>query len=431
MWAIHSWCGLYAGVVIAVLSITGVAALFKVELDYALNPSLFYVEPQAQQAEVTPIIDSVAAHYPAGSLYAVNVPKEKNESWYTNFFFKNEGPGAKQIQVFIDPYTGAILGTRDYYYSFAFFLRHTHVRLYEPFVGRQIVGLAGIALLISTITGFWIYGGFMKKQFFAVIRKKNLRIQMADFHKLIGVSTLFFNLMIAITGAWLGLQAYLEPAIVGDRPGEFIPKELPLSKEEDKNYKFDFEEVLAKTRASFPEFTPSFISPSYDGSRTVTVKGTVPRTAFERDRFRITFDKAGLEEIDRYDIRNAGFGDKVYMIQESMHFGDYGGIVLKVIYSFFGFTSGFLALTGFIVYLKRTEKKRLEKPKFIELRPLLLRWTYAILAGVVILAALQMNVGLVIPSLVVIVGAYATILFLLAKALVLYFRRLRLKKAIS
>ena len=37
MWSIHNWVGLYAGVVIAILSITGVVALFKTEIDEFVN----------------------------------------------------------------------------------------------------------------------------------------------------------------------------------------------------------------------------------------------------------------------------------------------------------------------------------------------------------------------------------------------------------
>ena len=406
--------------------------MFKTELDKALNPDLFYVTPhQSGTVTLSQVIDSLNASYPKGSLVSVNVPQENDESWYVTYFFSNSRLDFKNLQVFINPYSGDILGVRDYYYSLAFFLRHIHVRLYEGNIGRQLVGLAGITLLISTITGFWIYGGFMKKQVFAMIRSKNLRIQMADLHKLIGVTTLLFNLMIAITGAWLGLQKYLEPAIVGERPGSYKRQELPISAASDEQFKLNYEEVLLKTRASFPEFIPSFIRPSHDGSRTVTVYGDVPRTAFERERFNITFDKEGLAELNRYDIRNATLGDKVYMVQESMHFGDYGGIILKILYTFFGLTSGFLSLTGFVVYLKRTEKNRSEKPKFIELKPLLLRWTYGILAVILLLATLQTSIGIVIPSIIVMVVLYASALFLLIRAVVQYFRRFWPKKMAS
>lgn len=423
MWALHNWIGLYAGVVIAILSLTGVVALFKIDIDKALNKELFKVKPQEKYAQFTPVIDSIRTAHGAENLLSIGVAKAPEDSWSILFFLRNSTLDVKQWQVFINPYTGEVIGERDIYKSAGFFIRNIHVRLYDSLIGRQIVGLAGIALLISSITGFWIYGGFMRRQLFGVIRRKNLRIRMADYHKVIGVTTLLFNLMIAITGGWLGLQKYLEPPIAGERPGIYKVVDKPLSKEEDAQYEVDYNEVYNKSRTLFPEFIPSIMRPSTDGSRTVTVMGSAPRTAFERNAFNMTFDKQNLVELDRYDIRKASLGDKLFYIQESMHFGDYGGLVVKIIYSFFGITSGFLALTGFIVYLKRTERGRAEKPKFVELKPLLLRWTYGILGGIVLLLVLHMVLGIAVPTVLTMAALYLSLLFLIIRAIVLFIKR--------
>ncbi|MCG8306526.1 MAG: PepSY domain-containing protein [Cytophagales bacterium] len=431
MWVVHNWVGLYAGVVIAVLSLTGVVALFKHEIDEGLNPSLYKVTPGEHYTSIIPIIDSLRNVYGAENHYQVKVSPRSDKSWSAGFL-ESSGPlSYKDWEIFFNPYTGKILGKRDYAKSLGYAIRNIHVRLYEGLYGRQIVGLAGIALLISTVTGFWIYGGFMKKQLFGVIRTKNLRIKMADYHKLIGITTLLFNLVIAITGAWLGLQAYLQPVVVGDRPGTYKPDEPVLSKEEDASFSIDFTAAYKQARVLFPELKPRYMMPSTDGSRTLTIMGSVPRTAFEREKFLLTLDKKDLSEVYRYDIRNAPLGDKVFYIQESMHFGDYAGIWLKILYAFFGITSGFLSLTGFIIYLKRTEKGRRDKPKFVELKPLLLRWTAVILIICTFLISLNVTFGVVVPSLIVIVSLYASILFLVIRALVLYTKRRKLRNVAS
>ena len=206
LWSIHNWVGLYAGVAIAILSITGVAALFKFEIDEGLNYRRFNVEKQEHYADLKPVFDSLDTVYGIENFTGLQFPKGEGKSWIRTYSIRKSFYDSEQLHIFIDPYTGEVLGKRDYLKSLAYFVRNVHVRLYEAVLGRQIVGIVGLALLISTITGFWIYGGFMKKQVFAAIRQKNLRIKMADYHKLIGVTTLLFNLMIAITGFWLGIQ---------------------------------------------------------------------------------------------------------------------------------------------------------------------------------------------------------------------------------
>ncbi|MEM0932852.1 MAG: PepSY-associated TM helix domain-containing protein [Bacteroidota bacterium] len=426
MWSIHNWVGLYAGVVIAILSITGVVALFKTEIDEFVNSDYYDVpsDVRGERIEIAAVVDSVRQVYGDKSVGYIGVPRSPDKNWIVTAVEQNSSLDIKAWEIFVDPYTGKVVGQRDSFRSIGYFIRNIHVRLYEGLFGRYFVGIAGIALLISTLTGFWIYGNFMKKQLFATIRRKNLRITMADYHKLIGVTTLVFNLVIAITGAWLGLQGLLQRPIVGDRPGVYQPpEEKKFSKEEDAAFSVNYLEVYEASRRLFPELEPTSFAPSTNGNGVVTVRGIVPRTAFERSHFQLTLDKETLQEVHRLDIRKMGLGAKLFYIQESMHFGDWGGWMLKMVYAFFGITSGFLALTGFVVYLKRTEKKRLEKPKFVELKPLLLRWTYGILAGILVLMVLSLSFGVIVPSLLVIIGVYGTLIFLLIRVLVLFLKR--------
>lgn len=197
LWKIHNWVGLYVGVVIAFLSITGAAALFRPEVDRLLNPHLTKVAPQSEEASLTAAVQHVIATHPDHELFEVELPKPYLDTWNIRLRPKDPDPMQPTFwEVFVNPHTGEILGERNYFKSFGYFLRNIHVRLYEAQYGRQLVGLAGIALLVSTVTGLLIYGNFTKKQAFGKIRKKNLRITQADLHKFVGISALAFNLVI-------------------------------------------------------------------------------------------------------------------------------------------------------------------------------------------------------------------------------------------
>ncbi|MEM9301539.1 MAG: PepSY-associated TM helix domain-containing protein [Pseudomonadota bacterium] len=416
LWTIHAWVGFYAGIVIAALSLTGVAALFKEELDRALNPQLFSVAPAAVTVDIAERIEAVRSEHGPEHHSQTFPPLSPTETWRLRFLLRKRF-GFEQIEVFIDPYSGRILGERDYTRTLAYFLRQVHVRLYESVFGRQIVGIAGIALLVSTVTGLLIYGRFMKKQFFAAVRSKNIRVKMADWHKLIGVATLAFNLMVAITGAWLGLQVYLQPLVLDARPGGFVRAEKPLTAEVDIATAVDYPAVMAASQRLFPELVPRFLIPSRDGSRTVGIRGDVPGQAYERNSFSLTLDKTGLEELHRYDIRAAGFGDKLFYVQEAVHFGDYGGLAMKFVYSFFGLTSGFLSLAGFVVYLERTQKRRREARTILPTSVVVWRWTGAIVGTCVLLAIMQLNLGPVVPAMLVLLAVYGSLLFFIVRGL--------------
>src|SRR5690606_23581091 len=131
-----------------------------------------------------------------------------------------------------------------------------HVRLYEGYWGRQLVGIGGLALAIVAITGLVIYGDFMKKQTWPNIRKKvNLRIVMADWHKLLGISALAFNLVIALTGAWLGLQPQLMRWFNITTPNTYKAPAI-ITPEADKQTAIDWKEALAVAKKEFPALHP-------------------------------------------------------------------------------------------------------------------------------------------------------------------------------
>lgn len=428
LWRIHNWVGLYAGIVIAVLSVTGVVALFKVEIDEAINGRYYKIAQPDDTADFHPgvhqLIDSLRSVYGAKTFSGVLPSTDKSKNWIAGFGVRGKNPlDIQSVQVFFNPYTAEVVGTRDYFQTFAHYIRHIHVRLFIGLFGRMWVGLGGIALLVSTITGILIYGEFMKNQFFGAIRNKNLKLKSADYHKVIGVTTLLFNLMISITGAWLGLQALLQPALMVKSPERYERIEKPISSEVDVDFNVDYVKAYKIARKLFPDLDPVYIRQSRDGSRSILIGGDVPQTAYQGAVNSIVLDKADYSELSRYDVRTKSLGDKVYYAQEGLHYGDFGGIWVKVIYSFLGFTSGALAILGFVLYLERTKSKQKQKVNYKTTGVRVWRWSAWILGACVLLYILTIIIGPNIPTVVITLGLFGTLLFFLFRPLVLFLKR--------
>ncbi|WP_339906021.1 PepSY-associated TM helix domain-containing protein [uncultured Cyclobacterium sp.] len=418
LWKIHNWLGLYTGIVILFLSITGAAALFRPEIDQLLNPNLRQVEPSAEKASLTEAVAKVLPMHPDKYLFEVEMPKAYLDTWIIRLMPKEKSRLNPMIwEVFINPHTGEVLGERNYFKSFSYFLRNIHVRFYEAYYGRQIVGLAGIALFLSTITGLLIYGKFMKKQPFGKIRSNKLRITQADLHKFIGISALAFNMMIGITGAWLGLQSYIMYGLDIPQPNNFSRKEKVFTEKEDMNYSLDFDAIYQKSQIEFPNMIPWFIRPTTNGEGIVQVLGNVPGQAYERRSNKLVFDKQKQELLFKYNISDQNFGAKLYYVQESFHFGDFAGISLKILYFLLALSSGYLSLSGFIIYLERTRKLKSRLGKTISLKSQLSQWTIGIMSTIVIIGILSMKLGLGVPSLLVAMAFYGYLIAIIVKKL--------------
>lgn len=430
LWSIHNWVGLYAGVVIAVLSVTGVLALFKVEIDEALNSKYYEIGiPPVGQTSYNPdfnkVVDSLKTVYGASNFGGVVPSLDTSRNWRVFFAVTDGIPiiNTHNYEIFVNPYTAEVMGTRDYFKTFGHYIRHIHVRMFNGLMGRWWVGLGGIALLISTITGILIYGGFMKRQFFGAIRKKNLKVKSADYHKIIGMTTLLFNLMIAITGAWLGLQSILQPVLLVKSPERYKRTEKPISKEEDIAHTVDYIKAFNTSRELFPDLVPSAIAPSSNGTQTITIKGDVPKTAYAHGINNIVLDKKDYTELARYDIRKKSMHDKAYYAQEGLHYGDFGGIWVKVIYSFFGLTSGVLSILGFVLYLERTKSKQKAKVNYKTTGKKVWLWSFWTTAVCALIYIITITLGRAIPTVVVTLAFWIPVLFYLIKYVLVFFVR--------
>ncbi len=363
LWRIHHWAGLYAGILIAVLSLTGALAVFIPEIDQFIQKQYYSVSSSpSDRLHIGKSIAKARELYPDMTGLVIDLPEKPGQTAGLNFFVGGEKKlDLQRYYFFVDAGKDEIVGTRNQQNSLANYMRQMHVRLYEGNWGRQLVGLGGVALIVLAVTGLLIYADFMKRQSYPKLRKgRGLRILLADWHKLLGITALAFNLVIAITGAWLGLQPKLMSWFNMKVPNNFKPEKV-ISPEEDKKLDVRWEDVLLAAKREFPDMEPAGIRASEDGTATVSLYGSIAGKAYERSANVLILSKTDLKTIWKYDIRQQPFTHKFYFVQEALHFGDFGGLGLKLLYAVLGLTSGFLSISGFVIYLYRKDKKKIRK----------------------------------------------------------------------
>jgi uncharacterized iron-regulated membrane protein len=148
----HRWLALATSVFIFVVALTGSALVFEGAIDRGLNPALWRVAPGAQQLSLDTLAARALAAAPKGPLSALS-PTSIADRAYT--------AQAGSTQIFIDPYTGRILGTREQKDFNQTLPRRLHVLhtslLVAKGIGGEIVGIITIAALLLVITGIIIW----------------------------------------------------------------------------------------------------------------------------------------------------------------------------------------------------------------------------------------------------------------------------------
>lgn len=427
-WRLHHWVGLYTGILIGVLSITGALAIFIPEID-ALIQRHHYDAISTGSPAGTPhfgrSIGALASRFPDYRSLTISLPRQPDHAVQVDLIIPADST-ITRYDFFIDGGTDQLLGQRNHQNSLANYLRQMHVRLYEGNWGRQLVGIGGLALAAVAITGLMIYGNFMKRQVWPAVRnQKNIRIVMADWHKLIGISALAFNLVIALTGAWLGLQPWLMKWLDISVPNRYVATPV-MEPAADRLLAVDWPAVLDAAKEEFPDLQPKRIVPSTNGSATVTISGNISGAIYERDINYVVLSKTDRQALFKYDVRQQPFGHKFYFIQEALHFGDFGGLWLKAFYALLGLTSGFLSISGFVIYLFRRKK---QKPQKADALKTTFVYSMVSLLFLVIIAFISLFFGYAQASFVSGIIINALLVALIGYALIRYLIRIYRQKS--
>jgi hypothetical protein len=153
---IHLWLGLTLGVVGAVVGITGSVLVFDRAIDGALNPQRYATS--GKEVEL-PYADYVrrATSAAGDGARAVNLRLPQSEAMPVVVFVREGGASAGLRRVYLDPPTGRVLdapaggGLIGWAHDF-----HESLTLRE-YSGREIVGCVGIAMLISSLSGIYLW----------------------------------------------------------------------------------------------------------------------------------------------------------------------------------------------------------------------------------------------------------------------------------
>lgn len=163
---LHRWSGLAILVCVLVASATGVVLAFRDEVDRLINPRLFVVTPRSSTAALHDVITSVEARFPGAYVSSMTFPRRADESLAV--FLRPLGGGRRTRgsadplainSVFVDPYSGAILGARSST-KFALtreatvpVLLRLHYSLLLGRTGIWVMGIAAAVWLLTNIVG--------------------------------------------------------------------------------------------------------------------------------------------------------------------------------------------------------------------------------------------------------------------------------------
>jgi uncharacterized iron-regulated membrane protein len=336
---LHSWAGLKVSLFMFFIAFTGTLAVFAHDIDWLLNPDL-RVEMADTRASHGALLDAARQRYPDWKLFYLSEPIEP---WFAAELIAYT-PEDERRRIYIDPYRAEVTGDAQWFNAHRF-LRETHRNLMLPTrIGVPLVSLLAIPLLISAITSLWIYKrwwrGFLKQP-----RRGRKRRFWGDVHRLIGVWSLAFIFIIALTSVWYlveSLGGYAPPAAQMPRGDPEAPPPRITGAELD--------EMIALAGRDYPELEIKRIMFPLNAAQPIALLGQTDALLVRPRANAIAFDPASGLEVHRHYAGDLSIHQRISEAADPLHFGTFGGLGTRILWFVFGLGMSALSLTGVYLY---------------------------------------------------------------------------------
>lgn len=364
--SVHGWIGAQLGVLLFVILFSGTLATVSHEIDWLLNPAL-RVAPQETHASWGALYAAAQSAYPEAhitELYAPLGPRFAAQVWIE---LPIEGEFFEQHRrVYVNPYTAEVQGVADWF-TVQRVLRNFHMMLSLPaplgvYLGVYLVGAFGIVLLASMLTALLFYKHWWRH--FLLLRwNKGWKIFWSDAHRTFGLWSLWFTLIIALTGIWYSVELAMHDL---DRGLQDAPQSAPmlsakqLARYGDAAARLPLDELITRVHEAYPGLEIAAISLPSDPRGAVDFTGHANAWLVRPSANRVF--------LNPYDgsVMAIHKGEELPLIYrwvhtaDPLHFGDFGGLVTKLIWFVFGLASSGLTLTGAYLWCKRSVRKAKE-----------------------------------------------------------------------
>ncbi len=351
---LHQYIGLVVGLLLIIVGLTGSLLVFQHEIDqFLVQRQCGQVIPQQQRVSIESVLNTVKTAYsdrPDLKLNSIDIHPENNV--YKVRFFASDD---KRTEVFVNSYTGKILGDRIWDNSLIGVTFKLHFALLAGRTGEIIVGIAALLLLILSITGIILWSGWRKLiSGFKIRWRSHPKRVNFDIHKVAGIVTAIFLAFTAFTGFCWNFSEVAEPAIyaITLTPNAAKPVSVPIA-----GTPLGITQIIQTADAALPGAETTFINLGKKPENAIAVYKKRPQELNEYGDSVVYLDRYSGKILKLQDGLNLSLADKVLNSFSPLHYGTFWGLPTRILYIFVGLAPLILFVTGYALWRYRYRVK--------------------------------------------------------------------------
>lgn len=213
------------------------------------------------------------------------------------------------------------------------FLLQLHTDMFLGLPGMLFLGAMGVLFVMALVSGVVLYAPFMRKLDFGTLRtQRSRRLKWLDWHNLLGITALAWTAVVGVTGIINALATPLvdnwrTSALAEMRGSKAGSRALPPARYAS------LDKAMASARAALPGNNPQFVAFPGGAFSTphhyaVFFQGATPLTERLLTPALIDGETGRLA-----DVRPMPLSMKTLQLSQPLHFGDYGGLPLKLLWA--------------------------------------------------------------------------------------------------
>lgn len=364
---LHGWCSLPIWLVFCFVCLTGTIAVISHELTWLTNPAARATNPQQLPAKpLSEIVDAVQQAYPTADIRTVMV----FEPYLVNavVFADHDKP---QAIAYVNPYSGVIQQVNQGL-TFIGFMRALHGWLLFPWQSSYSIGYYLVCSMALVMFGALVTGLIIYKNFWHSFTKPKLRLHqgkktlLADLHRLAGVWSLWFLLLMSVTGLWYLTQAVLWHADVDISPHAPLVHRVdlpapvvttandPASAVVIPKPSIDIAKALQIAQQRFADFSPKYISMPEHSRDMYQLMGRGDWLFYDNFAYKLSINPwTGAIAAEQSPTQLTAL-QTVMHLADPLHYGTLAGLWTKLIWFLFGVLITGMSITGFMLWHQRT-----------------------------------------------------------------------------
>lgn len=350
---LHTWSSLACTLFLLLLCATGLPLIFHDEIGRLLGGE---VEPATLPAGTPPadldrVVAAALARRPGEVVQYLIWDADAPDRLRLSLAPTPTSPPGLLRTVLVDARTAQVLDEPRDTEGFLYWMLRLHTDLFAGVPGKLFLGFMGLVFLLAAVSGGVLYGPFMRRLAFGTVRRDGpARTRWLDIHNLLGIVTLCWVLVVGATGV---VNALAEQVLAVWRADQLATMVAPWRGQPPVAAPGAVQPAVTAALAAAPGMAPAFVAwPqtmfSSGHHYGVFLRGATPLTG------RLLTPALVEAETGRLTaIRPMPWYVTALLLSQPLHFGDYGGLPLKLLWAVLDIGTVVVLASGLYLWVVR------------------------------------------------------------------------------